>query len=166
MAPRSPADALVALRSLDRRWHALFTGLADDEAPDDLAHRPGPDGRSALDHALHSTRSLALLGRGLEQVLVDDDPTLHPAVADAGLRTWDEQVAGTVEDALAELAHQADRLATQADHLDAQQWSRAARVAAHDAEITALAILWDAVDTAVADLRTAEQTLRQVRGRP
>jgi hypothetical protein len=47
----------------------------------------------------------------------------------------------------------------------ADEWARHARVAGQDATTSALAIVWDAVDTAVADLKAAEATLREVRGR-
>lgn len=164
MAPRSPADAVVALRSLDRRWRGLFAGLGEDEAPDDLAHRPGADGRSALDHCQHATRTLSLLDRALEQVLVEDDAMLHPAVADPAQRTW-EATEASVDDAIEELVHQAARLAERADRVPAGDWTRAGQVAGHDASMSALAVLWDAVDTAIADLRAAEATLREVRGR-
>ena len=82
MAARPPSDAVVALRSMGRRWRGLFAGLDEDESADALAHRAGADGRSALDHATHATRTLSLLGRALEQIVVDDDAVLHPAVAD------------------------------------------------------------------------------------
>lgn len=166
MAPRPPRDAVVALRSLGRRWRALFAGLGDDEKPDDLAHRPGADGRSALDHAVHATRTISLLGRAVEQALVDDDAVLHPAVGDASQRVWDGQAPADVDDALDELAHEADRLADRVEHVAADDWLRRARVAGHDADVGPLELLWDAVDTAVADLRAAEVTLREVRGRP
>lgn len=165
MAPRSPADAVVALRSLRRRWHGLFAGLTDDERPDDLARRPGADGRSALDLAQHATRTLSLLGRALEQVLVDEQATLHPAVADPAQRTWPPSE-HDVDGALAELAHEAEKLADRADRVSAADWARAAPVAGHDADVTALTLLWDAVDSAVDDLRATEATLREVRGRP
>lgn len=165
MAARPPGDAVVALRSFGRRWRGLLAGLGEDESPDDLAHRVGSDGRSVLDHAVRATRTLSLLGRSLEQVLVDDDAVLHPAVGDASLRTWDEQSAGTVDDTLAELVHEADRLADRAAHVTAAEWQRSARVAGQDANVSALSILWDAVDSAVAELKAAERTLQEVRGR-
>ena len=93
------------LRSLGRRWRGLFAGLEEDESPDDLAHRPGKDGLSALDHALHATRTLSLLARAVEQALLDEDPVVHPAVTDPTQRTWAGQSSATVEDAMAELAH-------------------------------------------------------------
>lgn len=165
MAARPPADAVVALRSLGRRWRGLFAGLADDESPDDLAHRPGTGGRSALDHAAHATRTLALLGRAVEQALVDDDAVLHPAVGDPSQRTWDAPHEVDVDDSLAELAHEAERLADRVERVTAHEWQRRARVAGQAADVGALEVLWDAVDTAVAELKAAETTLREVRGR-
>src|SRR3546814_4651715 len=75
MAPRPPADAVVALRSLPRLYRGLFAGLGDDESPDDLAHRVGAGGRSAFDHVAAASRSLTTQDRALEQVLAEDSPT-------------------------------------------------------------------------------------------
>ena len=165
MATRPPADAVVALRSLGRRWRGLFAGLGDDESPDDLAHRGGSDGQSSLDHAVRATRTLSFLGRAVEQALVDDDAVLHPAVVDPAQRTWDDQAAGSVDEAIAELVHEADRLADRVARVTAQEWQRKARVAGQDGEVDPLGILWDAVDSAVTELNAAERTLREVRGR-
>jgi hypothetical protein len=165
VAARPPADAVVALRSLGRRWRGLFAGLGEDESPDALAHRAGDDGRSSLDHALHATRTISLLGRAVEQALVDDDAVLHPAVGDPSQREWDGQAAGSVDEAIDELAHEADRLADRVEHVSAEEWGRRARVAGQDADVGPLEVLWDAVDSAVADLKAAEATLREVRGK-
>jgi hypothetical protein len=162
---RPPADAVVALRSLGRRWRGLFAGLGEDESPDDLAHRIGGDGRSALDHTVRATRTISLLGRAVEQALVADDAVLHPAVGDPSQREWKDQTTGTVDDAIAELAHEAERLADRVDRVTADEWRRRARVAGRDADVAPLDVLWDAVDSAVAELRAAERTLREVRGR-
>ncbi|MET0729084.1 MAG: hypothetical protein ABWZ76_12380 [Acidimicrobiales bacterium] len=164
MAPRPPSDAVVALRSLGRRYRSLLSGLGDDESPDDLAHRNGADGRSALDHVVAATRTIAFLGRAVEQVLVDDDPVLHPAVLDPAEREWPDAT-GTVEDALDDLTIAAERLADRTEHVGAQAWSRQARVARHDTTVSALTILWDAVDSAIAHLKSAQRTLAEVRGR-
>ncbi len=165
MPPRPPGDAIVALRSLGRRFRGVFAGLGDDESPDDLGHRVGPDGWSAVDHVVAATRTLELLDRALAQVLSQDDVVLPPAVLDTSQRTAPPGSAGTVDDALAELSAAAERLAERADRVRAQDWSREARVADHDARVTASAILWDAVDSAVEHLRAAERTLAAVRGR-
>lgn len=164
MAARPPSDAVVALRSLGRRYRGLFAGLAHDESPDDLAHRNGSDGRSALDHAAAATRTITFLGRALDQALVDDDAVLHPGVVDPAEREWPDAT-GTVDDGIDELARSADQLADRADRASASEWARAARVAGHDASVSALAILWDAVDSAIEHLKAAERTLREVRGK-
>lgn len=164
MAPRPPSDAVVALRSLGRRYRGLFAGRGEDESPDDLAHRNGSDGRSALDHVVAATRTLTFLGRALDQVLVEADPVLHPAVADPAEREWPD-ASGTVDERVSELAWEADRLADRVEHVPAEQWLRHGRVAGHDATASAESILWDAVDTAVSHLKAAERTLAEVRAR-
>src|SRR5688500_12496868 len=148
---------------MGRRWRGLFAGLGEDESPDALAIRSGADGRSALDHATHATRTISLLGRALDQVLVDDDAVLHPAVTDASEREW-PAVDGDVDTTVDELAHEAEQLADRADRVSAGDWARRASVAG-GGEVEAMAVLWDAVDTAVTDLKAAEATLREVRGR-
>jgi hypothetical protein len=166
LATRPPSDAIVALRSLERRYRGLFAGLGQDEAPEDLAHRMGPDGRSAIDHIVAATRATTFLGRALDQVLVDDDPVLHPAVLDRAAREWeDDHADGTVDDRVAELAREAAALAGRVERVPAGDWAREGRVASHDAPVSALTILWDAVDTAVDHLKQAERTLAAVRGR-
>ena len=164
MSPRPPADAIVALRSLRRRWRGLFAGLDDDESPDDLARRRDATGRSALDHATHAAGTIALLGRALEQTLVSEQPTLDPAVGDADRPPTDAPASTTVEGALDHLALEAEALAARADRRSAQEWSRTASTAG-GASVSALDLLWEAVDTAVTDLKGAERTLREVRGR-
>ena len=163
MSARPPSDAVVALHSMGRRWRGLFAGLDEDESADALATRPGADGHSALDHATHATRTLSLLGRALEQIVVDSDAVLHPAVTDVSQREWPAATAG-VDDAIDELAHEADRLADRADGVAAGDWTRQAKTAG-GGEVDALTVLWDAVDSAVAELKAAESTLREVRGR-
>jgi hypothetical protein len=165
MANRPPSDGVVALRSLGRRYRSLFLGLGHDESPDDLAHRVGADGRSATDHIVAATRTMTLLGRALQQVLIEDDPVLHPAVVDRTEREWEGDPGGTVDDRLAELGGEADALADRAEHVAAADWTRQARVAGRDVTVGALSILWDAVDSAIEHLKQAEATLAAVRGR-
>jgi hypothetical protein len=165
VAPRPPSDAIVALRSLDRRYRAVFAGLGDDESPEDLAHRKGPDSRSALDHVVAATRTITLFREALEQVLVEDDPVLDPAVVDPARRELPTAV-GTVDELLSELAWEADSLADRAERVAAADWSRKGRVADRDVTVTAAELLWRAVDAAIAHLRAAERTLEEVRGRP
>lgn len=165
MGARPPGDAVVALRSMGRRWRGLIAGLGEDESPDDLAHRPGASGHSAVDHGVHATRTISLLGRAVEQALVDDDAVLHPAVGDPAQRIWESPDASSVDDVIDELVHEANRLADRVERVTAPEWQRRARVAGQDADVGPLDLLWDAVDSAVSDLRAAEATLLEVRGR-
>jgi hypothetical protein len=164
VSPRPPADGIVALRSLGRRFRGAFATREEDESPDDLAHRAGADGRSALDHVVAATRTLTFLGRALQQISIDEDAVLHPGVGDPAQRDWPE-ASGTVEDLVAELAREAEALADQADRLGASEWARRARVAGQDADVSAADVFWDAIDTAIAHLKQAEKTLQEVRGR-
>lgn len=158
MTTRPPSDAVVALRSLDRRYRSVLTDLDDGRSIDEVAHVNGPDGRSALDHVVAATRTLTFLGRALEQTLLEDDPALHPAVADPAQRAWPDAT-GTVAERIAELAWEANALADRAERVSAADWGRHARVAGADATVSAIALLWDAVDSAVAHLRSAERAV-------
>ena len=160
MVLRPPSDAIVALRSLDRRYHEVFA-VVDDESVDELGHRGGADGRSALDHVVAASHTLTFLGRALDLVLIEDDPVLHPAVVDADERDWPGS-AGTVQDRLAELARAADAVADRAAHVAAPDWARRARVAGHDQTVSAADIIWDAVDSAVGHLNDAEAVIAQM----
>jgi hypothetical protein len=164
MATVSPADGAVALRSFPRRYRALFSSLDDDHGPDDLAHRAGSDGHSALDHAAHMARALGLIGQALRQVLVHAEPVLHPAVIDDDAREWSETYAQDPDDVLALLSTEAEQLASQVEAVSPDDWTRKATVAG-DGTVTALELLQEAVTTGVAHLRAAERTLEDVRGR-
>jgi len=159
--PRAPADAVVALRSLGRRYREVLVAPGDEASIDELAARNGSAGRSALDEVLAATRTITFLGRALEQVLLEDDPVLHPAVASQDERDW-PSATGTVHERVSELAWEADALADRVERVSAEDWSRRGRVAGHDATSSAAEILWDAVDAAVAHLRAVERTLAEV----
>src|SRR4029453_14700396 len=59
-----PSDAAVALRGLERRYRGLFSGLGDDEAPDDVAHRQ-VQGWSAIEHIVAAAWAIAAAERAL-----------------------------------------------------------------------------------------------------
>lgn len=162
MTPRPPADAVVALRSLPRRFGALFAGLGDDESPDDLAHRIGGDGRSAADHIVAARSDLTFFGRAVEQVRTDDGPSLHPAVDDAGRREWPD-AAGPINELLDELSETAEGLAGELEHVGAPEWARRGTVADGGSELSAADLLWRGVDAALDHRQRAEQVLVEVR---
>ena len=79
---------------------------------------------------------------------------------------WDEQGAGSVDDAIAELAHEANRLADRVAHVSRGRMGPHVHASRDThADVSPLDLLWDAVDSAIADLKAAETTLREVRGR-
>jgi hypothetical protein len=163
MAVRPPSDAIVALRGMGRRWRGLFAGLGEDESPEALAQRAGASGRSALDHAVHATRTIELLHDALRQIMIDDDAVLSRAVLDPDARGWPVGSAG-VDATIDDLARAAEAMADEAERVAAGDWTRGAAVERRGHR-SALDVLWDAVDGAVADLKAAEVTLREVRGR-
>jgi hypothetical protein len=160
VSPRPPSDGVVAVRSLPRRFRALFAGLGEDESPDALARRPAPDGTTALGHLVAAIGALSAGAVGLDRILVADDPTIDPLPSPTG-----GIPSGTVEDRLSELGWEADAFADRADHVGADGWARQAHVAGsgEGVQVTAADLLWQAVDTAVDHLRAAERTLDQVR---
>jgi hypothetical protein len=146
MAVRPPKDGVVALRSLGRRFRAVFAGLGEDESADALAMRPGADGRSALDHVVAATEAVTAGARDLEPVL---GPAHGAAPAGGG-------TGSPVDEAVDELARVAGALADRAEHVSADDW----------AKDEAIPALWRAVDAAIEHLRTAERTIAEVRGKP
>src|SRR5688500_20107805 len=48
-----------------------------------------------------ATRTLTFLGRALQQVAIDEDAVLHPAVGDPGQREWPE-ASGSVDELVSE----------------------------------------------------------------
>jgi len=157
---RSPADAIVALRSMGRRWRGLFAGLDEDESADALAQRPGTDGLSAVQHGKLAAAALGWHERDLEQILIHDDPEL----GDPTHRAMTAE-APNVDRMIDQLASQAEQLADRADGVPPGDWARRGSRPGQG-EVDALTVLWDAVDDAVSHLKAAEATLREVRGRP
>ena len=141
----SPEDVVAALRSYPRRFRELLTSVDPDELP-----------AAAIEHADHVARSLALLGEAMRQVLVQDGPTLMPAVADDSQRDWAHAGAWSVDDALAFLDMEAHALADAAADVSAEAWTRRGTVAGSGQSISALDVAREAVRTGSDHLRAAE----------
>lgn len=156
MTVRPPSDAAVALRSLPRRFRGLLAGLDDGEDPDALAARPGAGGSSALDHLVAAIRGVAAAGRGVLAIQHDDDPAVEPVDLPA------EGGSGGLADRLAELGWEADAAAEAVEGVDAEGWARTGRLAGA-ASVSALELLWQAVDAAIAHLKAAERALDDAR---
>jgi len=144
----SPEDMVAALRSYPRRFRELLTSVEPHEVP-----------AAAIEHTDHAARSLALLGEAMRQVLVQDDPTLMPAVADDGQRDWAHAGAWSIDDALAFLEMEAHALADAVADVSSDAWTRHGTVAGSGQSISALDIAREAVRTGSDRLRAAEHAL-------
>jgi hypothetical protein len=159
----SPADAAVALRSLDRRYRAVFLGHEDDEAPDELAHRQGPDGWSALAHVVAAARGLATCSESIARVIAEEAPVLEPSAVDPDRIPADPSPTGSVDERVSELAWEADALADQIKRVPANRWGRSGRIAGTGHAVGSLDLVRAAVEAGVTHLKAAEQTLEAAR---
>lgn len=159
----SPADCVASLRSYPRRYSSLLTSFTDDESPGDLLHRAGPDGRSAVDHADHAARSIALLGRCLQDVLVQERPVLPPAALDDAAREWGQPAPQSVQSVLDFLQGECDAMAAAIEGAHGEAWARVADVAGAGRTVTALDVAREAVRVGAAELRATEDALAAAR---
>jgi hypothetical protein len=154
-------DVTAALASFPRRYRAALV-VEPDEDLEELAGRVGPDGRSAHDLVLDAVSSLVVIGRALHQVVHEDRPLLHPAVADPSARTWAPPAGMSTTDLVDLLDEECAELARLGGDLRAGDWDRTGRVA-DGPEVTALGLAREAVRTAADDLRGVEAALRSAR---
>jgi hypothetical protein len=160
----TPSDAVVALRSFERRYRALFADLEEGESPDDLARRPAADGWSAIEHVVAASRGIAGYGRALATVFQVDDPRLAVGDVDVTTTPRPHQPTGTVHERLAELGIEANEVAELAQHKDAKEWQRTGTLGdGAGGTVTALDLVRAAVDVGVQHLRAAERVLAAVR---
>jgi hypothetical protein len=162
----SPSDAVVALRSLERRYGGLFAGLGGDESPDDVAHRRAEGGWSAVEHIVAASHGIAAADRALASVLTLDAPPLAATDIDPGA-SRPAAPTGTVDERLAELGLEANAAADRIARVPARDWTRTGVVDDGSGRtVTALDIARAAVAAGVTHLREAEAVLAAVRGRP
>jgi hypothetical protein len=160
----APADAAVALRSLERRYRGLFAGLGDDESPDEVAHRKAGNGWTAVEHVVAAAWTIAACNRALQRVLREDTPHLDPTDVDPALRDRPGSVSGTVHERLAELGLEANAMADQIDKVPAKDWERLGLLDdSSGRRVSALDIVRSAVDAGITHLRAAEYVLNEVR---
>jgi hypothetical protein len=155
---------VVALRGLERRYRELFAALREDESPEEVARRPGPDGWSAADHVVAATRGISAASRALDAVLTADAPRVAPQVVGPAVRPEPAGTTGSVDDLLTELGHVATAAADRISRVPANDWSRAATLNDGSGRpITALDVARMAVDAGVSHLRAAGEVLAAVR---
>ncbi|MFM8863075.1 MAG: hypothetical protein ACKOIA_11595 [Acidimicrobiia bacterium] len=146
----NPTDAVVAMRSWPRRYRAELLPV-DEPVVETRAVTIGPGGVSATDLAADTLRSLTLLERALHEVLVADEPVLHPAIADRAARHWEAAVSESPQSVLAQLDDRAESFAAAIERTDASEWTRGGVSAGR--RISALDLVREAVDTAASNLR-------------
>ena len=159
----SPPDAVVAVRSLPRRWRGAFAKAGDEEDSEALLRRrPTDGGPSAVESACRVAEVLALVDGHVRRATVAEQPDLTPGdvpperVAACAARSPDavlEQLDGAAE----ALGGTLDRVASGA-------WLRPATLDGHLTDVRGLARA--AAHEGTHHLREAERTLRDVRGRP
>jgi len=158
-----PPDAVVAVRSLPRRWRGAFAKAGDEEDIEALVHRRPPDGGpSALEQACRVAEVLALLEGHARRTAVSDQPDLSPADVDP------DRVAACADrpsdEVLDQLAAAADALAKTLDAVPSAAWLRPATLDGRLTDVRGLARA--AAHEGTHHLRETERTLREVRGRP
>ena len=164
----SGPDAVSALRSYPRRYRSAVLPVPDDPDAEELATRIAPSGHSALELVVNTASSWVLIGRALHQVLIDHEPVLHPAVADAAEREWEVPPGTTVVTALERLDDEATALADALERVHGAEWNRIGRVAGAaptDQAITALDLAKTAVSTGSDNLHRVDATLASLRPR-
>jgi hypothetical protein len=159
----TPSDAVVTLRSFERRYRGLFADLEEGESPDDLARRPGDGGWSAIEHIVSAARGIAGSGRALAAILQVDGPQLDVADVRPASLPRPHQPSGTVHERLAELGFEANAAADRIDNTPAADWDRTGTLAGTGRTVTALDLARGAVDAGVTHLRAAEEVLHTVR---
>lgn len=159
-----PADAAAALRSFPRRFRTVFAppdGSNDDFDPDEIGRRVGPDGSSAADHLIAADGIVALLDRTVEQIVGDDDASVHPAVADLGSASFEDDhtpVPALLDQFETDALGAADRI----DAVGAEDWTATGRIADREGTVDALWVTQDAVDAAATHLRAAQRAMDAV----
>jgi hypothetical protein len=150
-------DAITSLRSLGRRWRALF-----DKVPEDvLRERPAPDVWSALEYAAHTRDVIALNAWGINEALTKDRPVFPKITPDVGAPDHGYNRLQP-SDVLDELAVHAGGLADKASHVLPAHWDRVAVVG--DQEIDAGWALRHVVHDATHHLKDVEKGLEALQG--
>ncbi len=134
----------------------------DDEDVEELAHRLGPDGRSAIHVLSDVTRTWVVLRDALRRLVVDERPLLHPAVTDRSQRAWDTDPPESLDDALALLTDEAETFAGEIERVATGDWTRAGDVAG-GGEVTALDVVRDGVQVGHDGLDGVSEALASVR---
>ncbi|HVM09067.1 MAG TPA: DinB family protein [Acidimicrobiales bacterium] len=153
----SPADAVVALRSLARRWRSALAFDLDAAEPEAVLTARPLGGWSALEHAGHVRDVLHALCIRLQRVLREDEPVL-PDTHITPPSGANEQGPGVV---LAALAHTTEQFAQTVEMTPTTEWHRAGRRGAD--MVTAIDLVREAVHEGVHHLQEASIQIEELR---
>jgi hypothetical protein len=159
----APSDASAALRSYARRYRELLRPLTADEDVEEIAHRIGPEARSAIEIVSDVTRTLVLLHEATRQVTITDTPVLHPAVLDPTKRQWDAAPPERLDDALGLLTDTCTSFADDIDRVGPDNWLRTGTIAG-GGSVSAIDVVREAVQVGHDGLDAVTRTLAAVRG--
>jgi hypothetical protein len=157
----SPADAVVALRSLPRRYREAAGPAADDADSDDGGRVADQDREQAQRRALVASQAaqaataIAALGEDLRRVLISDDPPLSTTDETATSAGGDAEGAD-IEAAIARLAEATAGVVSLVEGQPATAWKRTGRRASGPR--SAATLLGEAVHAGVHHLRLAQQS--------
>ena len=153
-----PRDAIVAIRSLPRRYRTALAVLADDDPAADLfAQRPRTGWWSALELAGHVRDVLHAKEKRLRRVNLEQEPAVgeEPEIPPTGV---EEQGPEAI---LSALEYNAEQLARTAESIVAHDWVRTGRRA--DGPVSALDLLREAVHEGTHHLRDLDRAIREAR---
>jgi hypothetical protein len=144
----SPADAVVALRSLPRRYREA----AGDPGPEQAEHRA-----LVAAEAAQAASAIAALGEDLRRVLISDDPALTTTDDTATSTNGAAGEAGPdLEAAIARLAEATTGVVDLVEGQPATAWKRTGHRASGPR--SAATLLGEAVHAGVHHLRLAQQS--------
>ena len=152
-----PAEAVVALRSLSRRWRSVLAFDLDSAEPEHVLTARPMGGWSALEHAGHVRDVLHALGIRLQRVLREVDPVL-PETHVTPPSGANEQGPGVV---LAALSLTAEQLAQAVEMTQPTEWLRTGLRGSHT--ITAIDLVREAVHEAIHHLHEASTQIEELR---
>jgi S-DNA-T family DNA segregation ATPase FtsK/SpoIIIE len=159
-----PPFAITAIKSFPRRYtEALAPASASEDNEKVIRTRPAEGVWSALEYAAHVADLMEPFTVTLHRTNTEDNPDLSGVFRDpdeqAATDKYNEQ---DKADVLARLKAGADKLAGEAEKINAHSWKRMAQFGWGDRD--ALTMLQNAVHEGVHHLRDIEQGMVKVRG--
>jgi hypothetical protein len=104
-----------------------------------------------------AARGVAAAGRGLDQIQLAEGAPIDDVTFDATAPS------GTVEERLAELGWEADATADRVERTMSSEWGRVGKLASTGKTLSALDLVWRAIDGAIDHLKAAEHALAEAR---